>query len=57
MTPTYTRSGCNYLPVIKHANGQREILYGDPLANGITATKYAALEIRDRWLKSQDRIS
>lgn len=57
MKPTYTKSGFNYLPVITHANGQKEVLYGHPLANGITATKYAALEIRDRWLKSQDRVN
>jgi hypothetical protein len=48
MKPTYTKSGVNYLPVIVHNDGRREILYGPPLANGITATKYAALTIHER---------
>ena len=47
MRPTYTKSGFNYLPVIDHGT-HKEVLYGDTLANGITATKYAALAIRDR---------
>jgi hypothetical protein len=51
MRPTYTKSGFNYLPVIDHGT-RTEVLYGAPLANGITATKYAALEIRDRINKT-----
>ena len=47
MRPTYTKAGQNYLPVIDHGT-HKETLYGPPLTNGITATKYAALEIRDR---------
>lgn len=48
MRPTFTKSGSHYLPVIAHADGRKEVIYGPPLTNGITATKYAALEIRDR---------
>ncbi len=52
MRPTFTKSGFNYyLPVIVHADGRREVLYGAPLANGMTATKYAALAIYDRRVK------
>lgn len=51
MRPTFRKSGFNYLPVIDHGNGKKETIYGPPLANGITATKYAALEIRDRLAK------
>ena len=47
MRPTCTKAGFNYLPVIDHGTYQ-EVLDGAPLANGITATKYAALTIRDR---------
>ena len=60
MRSTFTKAGFNYLPVIVHADGKREVLYGDPLANGITATKYAALEIQQRrkgsqsWRESHD---
>lgn len=48
MRPTFTKVGFNYMPVIVHADGRREIVAGPPLANGITATKYAALTIADR---------
>jgi len=51
MRPTFTKSGPNYLPVIAHENGKKEVLYGPPLTNGITATKYAALTILDRRRK------
>lgn len=53
MTPTYRKSRHlhGYLPVIKHEDGRAETLYGPPLTNGITATKYAAIEIRDRTLR------
>ena len=53
MRPSYTKSGFNYLPVIVHDDGKREVLHGDPLANGITATKYAALAIHDRQFKGR----
>ncbi len=48
MHPTFTKAGFDYLPVIVHPDGRREILYGDPLANKIMATKYAALTIAER---------
>ena len=53
MRPTFTKSGTYqglavYMPVIVHDDGRREVLPGDPLANGITATKYAALEVNAR---------
>jgi len=48
MTPNYCKQGQHYMPVIKHADGRREVIPGPPLANGITATKYAALTIKDR---------
>ncbi len=53
MRPTYTKDGDNYLPVIDHG-GRKEVLYGPPLANGITATKFAALEIHERLLFRKD---
>ena len=55
MRPTFTKQGFNYMPVIVHEDGRKEILPGPPLSNGITATKYAALEVRDRWLRTQDK--
>ena len=48
MRPTWTKSGFHYLPIIAHDDGRKEIVHGPPLTNGITATKYAALEIQDR---------
>ena len=50
MRPTYTKSGDNYLPVIDHGT-HKEVLYGPPLANRITATKYARLEIHQRHVR------
>lgn len=55
MRPTYTKLGEHYLPVIMHEDGKREVLYGPPLHNGITATKYAAMELRDRYFTIERR--
>lgn len=55
MRPTYTKiSALTYLPVIDHGTW-KETIWGPPLANGITATKYAALEIKDRQTKAEGR--
>lgn len=48
MKATYIKAGFNYLPAIKHEDGRRETLYGEPLVNIQTARKYAALEIASR---------
>lgn len=47
MRPTYKKIGFNYVPVIDHGT-HKETLHGTPLTNGITATKYATLEINKR---------
>lgn len=54
MTPTYCTHGFNYMPVIRHADGRREVIPGPPLANRLTATKYAALTIRDRRMALEE---
>lgn len=51
MQPTWCRSGMNFLPVIVHTNGTREVLYGDPLANRVTARRYASIEIHKRFAR------
>lgn len=48
MKASATRTNDNYLPVILHANGKREILFGPPLVNKKTAIKYAQIEINSR---------
>ena len=48
MTPSYCKHGDNYLPVIKHEGGRKEVIWGDPLVNIKTAKKFAALHIHDR---------
>ncbi len=53
MRPTYKKVGDSYMPVIDHGD-TKEVLPGPPLANRITATKYAEFEIHDRRT-SQDR--
>lgn len=49
---SYQKSGDNYLPVIIHEDGKKEVLQGDPLATMATAKRYAQYEIVDRcqWL-------
>lgn len=53
MKPSATKSGANWLPVIRHDTGHREVLRGDPLATRATALKYARLEIHVRIQKAR----
>jgi hypothetical protein len=48
MIASYRKSGMNYQPVIIHADGRKETLYGDPLATKEAALKYARLLIHDK---------
>ena len=48
MTATYKKCGDNYLPVIKHIDGRREVLYGHPLVTVRRAKEYALFEIYNR---------
>ena len=45
MKATYIKSEFNYLPVIKHVDGRKEILYGSPLVTIKRAREYARFEI------------
>jgi len=48
MAPSYRKSGIDFLPVILHSTGKKEVLYGDKLATIQTAKKYAQIEINRR---------
>ena len=48
MTATYVKSGFNYLPVIKHVDGRKEILYGQPISSIKRAKECARFEIYSR---------
>lgn len=48
MTATYKKNGDNFLPVIKHTDGQKETLHGSPLATIRRAKEYAQFEIYNR---------
>lgn len=53
MTATYVKSGFNYLPVIKHIDGRKEILYGQPIASIKRAKEYAQFEIYIRKIQKR----
>jgi len=53
MKDSYVKSGFNYLPVIKHVDGRKEILYGQPLASIRRAKEYARFEIYNRKITRQ----
>ena len=48
MKATYKESCDNFLPVIKHADGRKEVLYGAPIATIKRAKEYARFEIYNR---------
>jgi hypothetical protein len=48
MKASYKKSGDNFLPVIKHTDGRREVLYGAPLATIKRAKEYARFEMYNR---------
>jgi len=48
MKASYKKSLDNYLPVIVHADGRRETLYGAPLVTIKRAKEYARFEIYNR---------
>lgn len=47
MQASYKKSGSNYLPVILHASGRKEVLWGNPLCTIASARKYAELTIHE----------
>lgn len=53
MTATYVKLGFNYLPVIKHIDGRKEILHGQPIATIKRAKEYARFEIYTRKINKR----
>lgn len=53
MKATYIKSEFNYLPVIKHVDGRKEILYGSPLVTIKRAREYARFEIYTRKINQR----
>jgi len=52
MKATYIKSGLNFMPAIKYADNNVQIIYGPPLATITAAKKYAQIEInRIRGIK------